>query len=63
MWWTSRLAIPSLPGVPIGISGKAVGIQRSATSACFSYALAKDDDARLLWKGDDFGHTDLRRAV
>ena len=31
--------------------------------ACFSYALAKDDDARLLWKGDDFGHTDLRRAV
>jgi len=29
---------------------------------CFSYALAKQTDERLLWKGDDFGHTDVRRA-
>ena len=29
---------------------------------CFSYALAKDTDEPLLWKGDDFGHTDLRRG-
>ncbi len=29
---------------------------------CFSYALAKDHDEPLLWKGDDFGHTDVRRA-
>ena len=29
---------------------------------CFSYALAKDSDEPLLWKGDDFGHTDVRRA-
>ena len=29
---------------------------------CFSYALAKDSGEPLLWKGDDFGHTDVRRA-
>jgi ribonuclease VapC len=29
---------------------------------CFSYALAKDSDEPLLWKGDDFGHTDVRRG-
>lgn len=28
---------------------------------CFSYALAKDSGEPLLWKGDDFGHTDVRR--
>ncbi|HSN11692.1 MAG TPA: type II toxin-antitoxin system VapC family toxin [Propionibacteriaceae bacterium] len=28
---------------------------------CFAYALAKDTDEPLLWKGDDFGHTDVRR--
>jgi ribonuclease VapC len=26
---------------------------------CFSYALAKRDGAALLYKGDDFAHTDL----
>ena len=29
---------------------------------CFSYALARDKREPLLWKGDDFGHTDLRSA-
>ncbi len=29
---------------------------------CFSYSLAKIRDEPLLWKGDDFGHTDVRRA-
>ena len=29
---------------------------------CLSYALAKDSHQPLLWKGDDFGHTDVRRA-
>lgn len=29
---------------------------------CFSYALAKDTGEPLLWKGDDFGHTDVRCA-
>ena len=30
---------------------------------CFSYALAKVRDEPLLFKGDDFSHTDLRSAV
>jgi ribonuclease VapC len=27
---------------------------------CFAYALAKDSGEPLLYKGDDFGHTDVR---
>jgi ribonuclease VapC len=30
---------------------------------CFSYALAKSRDAPLLFKGDDFIHTDVERAI
>jgi ribonuclease VapC len=30
---------------------------------CLSYALARDKREPMLWKGDDFGHTDLRPAV
>ena len=30
---------------------------------CFSYALAKGTGEALLFKGDDFGHTDIARAV
>jgi ribonuclease VapC len=30
---------------------------------CFSYALAMEQREPLLWKGDDFGHTDIRPAV
>ncbi|WP_185983964.1 type II toxin-antitoxin system VapC family toxin [Aureimonas mangrovi] len=30
---------------------------------CFSYALAKSLDAPLLYKGDDFSHTDIRSAI
>jgi ribonuclease VapC len=30
---------------------------------CFAYALAKDTDEELLFKGDDFIHTDVRPAV
>jgi ribonuclease VapC len=29
---------------------------------CFTYALAREKREPLLWKGDDFGHTDLRPA-
>lgn len=29
---------------------------------CFSYALASDKREPMLWKGADFGHTDLRPA-
>ena len=30
---------------------------------CFAYALAIDTDEPLLFKGDDFGHTDVRVAI
>jgi ribonuclease VapC len=30
---------------------------------CFSYALARAKREPILYKGDDFGHTDLRGAV
>jgi ribonuclease VapC len=30
---------------------------------CFSYALARDKRELLLYKGDDFVHTDLRPAI
>ncbi len=30
---------------------------------CFSYALAKATDQPLLFKGDDFVHTDVRPAL
>jgi ribonuclease VapC len=29
---------------------------------CFAYALAIETDEPLLYKGDDFGHTDVRSA-
>src|SRR5690348_4535797 len=30
---------------------------------CFAYALAKDTGEPLLYKGDDFGHTDVAAAL
>jgi ribonuclease VapC len=30
---------------------------------CFTYALARDKREPVLYKGDDFGHTDLRSAL
>jgi uncharacterized protein with PIN domain len=30
---------------------------------CFSYALAIDFDEPLLFKGNDFNHTDVRMAI
>ncbi len=30
---------------------------------CFAYALAKEKAEPLLFKGDDFRHTDVRRAI
>lgn len=41
-------------------SGHAAGLN---FGDCFAYALAADLDDELLWKGDDFGHTDVRPAL
>lgn len=36
---------------------------RLSLGDCFAYALAKDTGEPLLYKGDDFGHTDVRSAL
>jgi ribonuclease VapC len=40
------------------------GVHRAGLNLgdCFAYALAKQLDAPLLYKGDDFGRTDVRPA-
>jgi ribonuclease VapC len=30
---------------------------------CFTYALAREKREPVLWKGENFGHTDLRQAL
>jgi ribonuclease VapC len=41
-------------------SGHAAGLN---FGDCFTYALAREKREPVLWKGDDFGHTDLRSAL
>lgn len=41
-------------------SGHAAGLN---FGDCFSYALAIDRNEPLLYKGDDFSHTDVRSAL
>ncbi len=41
-------------------SGHAAGLN---FGDCFSYALAKDTGEPLLFKGEDFGHTDIAAAA
>ena len=43
--------------------GKGRHPARLNLSDCFAYALAKALDAPLLYKGDDFGQTDIRSAL
>jgi ribonuclease VapC len=67
--WLQRLGITEQP-----VSGDAAleayllfgrGVHRAHLNLgdCFAYALAKQLDAPLLFKGDDFGVTDVRRAL
>jgi uncharacterized protein with PIN domain len=35
---------------------------RGFPDECFAYGLAREKREPVLWKGDDFGHTDLRGA-
>jgi ribonuclease VapC len=61
--------------VPIGDAEASTAIEayrrfgrRSGSKAqlnmgdCFAYACARTNDARLLYKGNDFSHTDVARA-
>jgi ribonuclease VapC len=38
-------------------------IRPGSIGDCFAYALAKERDLPLLFKGDDFGKADLRPAL
>ncbi|WP_293369970.1 type II toxin-antitoxin system VapC family toxin, partial [Phenylobacterium sp.] len=42
--------------------GKGLHPARLNLADCFAYALAKQLDAPLLYKGDDFAKTDIRSA-
>lgn len=67
----STAAILSLTLVPVGgmelnlaldayrFYGKGRHPARLNMGDCFAYACAKANSARLLYKGDDFSHTDL----
>jgi ribonuclease VapC len=67
--WLERLGLAEQP-----VSGAAAleaylkygrGVHRAGLNLgdCFAYALAKQLDAPLLFKGDDFGVTDVRPAL
>jgi ribonuclease VapC len=43
--------------------GKGLHRARLNLGDCFAYALAKQLDAPLLYKGDDFARTDIRSAL
>jgi ribonuclease VapC len=43
--------------------GKGLHPARLNLADCFAYALAKQLDAPLLYKGDDFARTDIRSAL
>jgi ribonuclease VapC len=43
--------------------GKGLHPARLNLGDCFAYALAKQLDAPLLYKGDDFARTDIRSAL
>jgi ribonuclease VapC len=43
--------------------GKGLHPARLNLADCFAYALAKQLDAPLLYKGDDFAKTDIRSAL
>lgn len=59
----SRLTRPGWPRKPTRDSDEAADILRLNFGDCITYALAKDLGEALLYKGDDFGHTDLQFAT
>ena len=55
---------PASPARRIAISARAAAIPAQLNFGdCFAYALAKDKAEPLLFKGGDFAHTDVRRAI
>lgn len=57
-------AIAALAGDAAETYGRGTGHRaRLNFGECFSYAVAKHLDAPLLYKGDDFVHTDIKSAL
>jgi ribonuclease VapC len=69
--WLSTLGVTQYPDVDLRHGalraylryGKGRGPARLNLGDCFAYALAKQLDAPLLYKGDDFALTDIRSAL
>jgi ribonuclease VapC len=69
--WLSSIDVAVDEGRALGSSalaaylryGKGVHPARLNLADCFAYALAKQLDAPLLYKGDDFARTDVRSAL
>lgn len=69
--WMRRLGVSVVDGdelAPIALAahlrfGKGRHPARLNLGDCFAYALARQLDAPLLYKGDDFARTDVRSAL
>jgi ribonuclease VapC len=69
--WLSALGVVVSNDVPLGGPAFSAFLQfgkgrhpaRLNLADCFAYALAKELDAPLLYKGDDFPLTDIRSAL
>jgi ribonuclease VapC len=69
--WLSRLGVELKEDVQLGPTalkaylryGKGFHAARLNLGDCFAYALARQLDAPLLYKGDDFAKTDIRSAL
>ena len=59
--YRSQIAQPALEAYLT--FGKGLHPARLNLGDCFAYALAKQLDAPLLYKGDDFAKTDIRSAL
>ena len=65
---TSDFAIASLTPEHVSIAGEALARYGGRPAQlnygdCMTYAVAKRLDLPLLYKGDDFAHTDIRSAL
>ena len=68
--------VPFVPSRPFGPEAAAVAVQAFLSCGkgcghpaqlnfgdCISYAMSKTEAMPLLFKGDDFGHTDVERVL
>ena len=69
--WLTNLRVEVRNDIPLGAAafaaflkfGKGRHPARLNLGDCFAYGLARELDAPLLYKGDDFAQTDIRSAL